>query len=96
MHEEAFVTLNGNPGHIGVPHYDTSALKVNPVTAPDLPATGILTMNAETLILIAPCSLLLDAALQILVAPLLNARLKGILAFLTCLPAVVSVAGLEA
>jgi multicomponent Na+:H+ antiporter subunit A len=49
-------------------------------------------MNAETLILIAPCSLLLGAALQILVAPLLNARLKGILAFLTCLPAVVSVA----
>ena len=51
-------------------------------------------MNAETLILIAPCSLLLGAVLQILVAPLLNARLKGILAFLTCLPAVVAVAGL--
>ncbi|MGD0293752.1 MAG: proton-conducting transporter membrane subunit [Terracidiphilus sp.] len=51
-------------------------------------------MNAETLILIAPCSLLLGAALQILVAPLLNARFKGILAFLTCLPAVASVAGL--
>jgi multicomponent Na+:H+ antiporter subunit A len=51
-------------------------------------------MNAETLILIAPCSLLLGAALQILVARLFNARTKGILAFLTCLPAVASVAGL--
>jgi multicomponent Na+:H+ antiporter subunit A len=51
-------------------------------------------MNAETLILIAPCSLLLGAALQILVAPLLNARAKGILALLTCLPAVASVAAL--
>jgi multicomponent Na+:H+ antiporter subunit A len=51
-------------------------------------------MNAETLILIAPCSLLLGAALQILVARLFNARAKGILAFLTCLPAVVSVVGL--
>src|ERR1035437_3329006 len=51
-------------------------------------------MNAENLILIAPCSLLLGAALQILVARLLNARAKGILAFLTCLPAVVSVAAL--
>jgi multicomponent Na+:H+ antiporter subunit A len=49
-------------------------------------------MNAENLILIAPCSLLLGAALQILVARLLNARTKGILAFLTCLPAVASVA----
>jgi multicomponent Na+:H+ antiporter subunit A len=49
-------------------------------------------MNAETLILIAPCSLLLGAALQILIAPLLSARLKGILALLTCLPAVTSVA----
>jgi multicomponent Na+:H+ antiporter subunit A len=51
-------------------------------------------MNAENLILIAPCSLLLGAALQILVARLLNARAKGILAFLTCLPAVASVIGL--
>ncbi|MGD0683188.1 MAG: proton-conducting transporter membrane subunit [Terracidiphilus sp.] len=49
-------------------------------------------MNAENLILIAPYSLLLGAALQILVARLLNARTKGILAFLTCLPAVASVA----
>jgi multicomponent Na+:H+ antiporter subunit A len=51
-------------------------------------------MNAETLILIAPCSLLVGAALQILAARLLNARAKGILAFLTCLPAVASVAAL--
>jgi multicomponent Na+:H+ antiporter subunit A len=51
-------------------------------------------MNAETLILIAPCSLLLGAALQIAAARLLNARAKGILAFLTCLPAVASVAAL--
>jgi multicomponent Na+:H+ antiporter subunit A len=51
-------------------------------------------MNAETLILIAPCSLLVGAALQILAARLLNARAKGILAFLTCLPAVAAVAAL--
>jgi multicomponent Na+:H+ antiporter subunit A len=51
-------------------------------------------MNAETLILIAPCSLLLGAALQILVARLCSARIKGILAFLACLPAVASVVGL--
>jgi multicomponent Na+:H+ antiporter subunit A len=49
-------------------------------------------MNAETLILIAPCSLLLGAALQILAARLCSARTKGILAFLACLPAVVAVA----
>jgi multicomponent Na+:H+ antiporter subunit A len=40
---------------------------------------------------IAPCSLLLGAALQILVARLFSARSKGILAFLTSLPAVVAV-----
>jgi multicomponent Na+:H+ antiporter subunit A len=51
-------------------------------------------MNAATLILIAPCSLLLGAALQILVAKLCSARTKGILAFLACLPAVASVIGL--
>jgi multicomponent K+:H+ antiporter subunit A len=49
-------------------------------------------MNAETLILIAPCSLLLGAALQILAARLCSARAKGILAFLACIPAVVAVA----
>src|ERR1035437_3156242 len=51
-------------------------------------------MNAATLILITPCSLLLGAALQILVAKLCSARTKGILAFLACLPAVASVVGL--
>jgi len=51
-------------------------------------------MDAATLILIAPCSLLLGAALQILVARHCSARAKGILAFLTCLPAIVAVAGI--
>jgi multicomponent Na+:H+ antiporter subunit A len=49
-------------------------------------------MNAVTLILIAPCSLLLGAALQLLAARLFSARNKGILAFLACLPAVIAVA----
>jgi multicomponent Na+:H+ antiporter subunit A len=51
-------------------------------------------MTAATLILIAPCSLLLGAVLQILVARLCSARTKGILAFLTCLPAVLAVLGM--
>jgi multicomponent Na+:H+ antiporter subunit A len=51
-------------------------------------------MTAATLVLIAPCSLLLGAALQILVARLCSARTKGILAFLACVPAVFAVAGL--
>ncbi len=42
----------------------------------------------------APCVLLLGAALQLLLARLCSARIKGILAFLTCLPAVLAVAGL--
>src|SRR6266702_4463614 len=50
-------------------------------------------MSAVTLILIAPCSLLLGAALQILVAKLCSARTKGILAALSCLPAVLAVIG---
>ncbi|MGD0859231.1 MAG: proton-conducting transporter membrane subunit [Terracidiphilus sp.] len=49
-------------------------------------------MTAATLVLIAPCSLLLGAALQILVARLCSARTKGILAALACLPAVLAVA----
>ena len=49
-------------------------------------------MNVVTLILIAPCSLLLGAVLQILAARLFSARTKGILAFAACLPAVVAVA----
>jgi len=44
--------------------------------------------------MLAPCSLLLGAALQLLVARLFSARTKGILAFLTCAPAVFAVAGL--
>src|SRR5208283_3089807 len=51
-------------------------------------------MEASTLILIAPCSLLAGAALQILAARFCSARAKGILAFLSCLPAVVAVAGI--
>src|ERR1700692_1227850 len=50
-------------------------------------------MSDVTLILIAPCSLLLGAALQILVAKLCSARTKGILAALFCLPALLAVAG---
>jgi NADH:ubiquinone oxidoreductase subunit 5 (subunit L)/multisubunit Na+/H+ antiporter MnhA subunit len=49
-------------------------------------------MTAVTLILVAPCSLLLGAVLQILVARLCSARTKGILAALSCLPAVLAVA----
>ena len=49
-------------------------------------------MKVVTLILIAPCSLLLGAVLQILAARLFSARTKGILAFAACLPAVVAVA----
>ena len=51
-------------------------------------------MNAATLVLIAPCSLLLGALLQIVVARFCSARVKGILAFLFCLPALVSVLAL--
>jgi multicomponent Na+:H+ antiporter subunit A len=49
-------------------------------------------MTVATLILIAPCALFLGAALQILAARLCTARVKGILALLTCLPAVLAVA----
>lgn len=48
-------------------------------------------MIGATVVWIAPCSLMLGAALQILVARLCSARCKGILAFLTSLPAVVAV-----
>jgi multicomponent Na+:H+ antiporter subunit A len=50
--------------------------------------------HLSTLILIAPCVLLLGAVLQILVARLCSARAKGILAFLTCLPAIFAVVGI--
>ena len=48
-------------------------------------------MIAANLILVAPCSLLLGALLQVLVARLCSAHTKGILAALSCLPAVVAV-----
>ncbi len=51
-------------------------------------------MTAAALILIAPSSLLLGAALQILVAKLCSPRAKGILAALFCLPSVLAVVGL--
>jgi len=51
-------------------------------------------MDASTLILMAPCALLLGAVLQILVARVFSARTKGILAFLCCLPSIVAVAGI--
>ena len=51
-------------------------------------------MTAATLILIAPSSLLLGAALQLLVAKLCSSRTKGILAALFCLPSVLAVIGL--
>src|SRR5437016_5263148 len=51
-------------------------------------------MSAVTLILIAPCSLILGAALQIFIARLCSARTKGILATLSCLPAVLAVAAM--
>jgi NADH:ubiquinone oxidoreductase subunit 5 (subunit L)/multisubunit Na+/H+ antiporter MnhA subunit len=50
-------------------------------------------MDARTLILLAPCSLLAGAVLQILIAKFCSARAKGVLAFLSCLPAVFGVAG---
>ena len=48
-------------------------------------------MTAVTLILVAPCSLLLGAILQLLVARLCSAKAKGILAFLFCLPSFLAV-----
>jgi multicomponent Na+:H+ antiporter subunit A len=48
-------------------------------------------MIAANLILVAPCSLLLGAVLQLLIARLCSARTKGILAALSCLPAVLAV-----
>jgi NADH:ubiquinone oxidoreductase subunit 5 (subunit L)/multisubunit Na+/H+ antiporter MnhA subunit len=51
-------------------------------------------MKAATLVLIAPCSLLVGAVLQLLVARLCSARTKGILAFLSCIPAILAVTGI--
>src|SRR5271165_2399986 len=50
-------------------------------------------MSDAALILIAPCSLFVGAALQILIARLCSARTKGIVAALFCLPALIAVAG---
>ncbi|MBS1803165.1 MAG: hypothetical protein JST28_07335 [Acidobacteria bacterium] len=50
-------------------------------------------MTAVTLILVAPCSLLLGAILQLLVARLCSAKAKGILAVLFCLPSLLAVIG---
>jgi len=49
-------------------------------------------MTAVTLILVAPCSLLLGAILQLLVARLCSAKAKGILAVLFCIPSLLAVA----
>ncbi len=43
------------------------------------------------LLVIAPCSLLLGAALQLLLARLLSARIKGVIAVLCCVPALLAV-----
>jgi multicomponent Na+:H+ antiporter subunit A len=51
-------------------------------------------MTAVTLILVAPCSLLLGAVMQILAGRLVSARTKGILASLFCLPSLLAVAAL--
>ena len=51
-------------------------------------------MDASTLVLMAPCSLLVGAVFEILVARFCSARVKGVLAFLFCLPAIVGVAGI--
>ncbi len=48
-------------------------------------------IQISTFVLMAPCSLLLGAVLQILVVRLCSARAKGILAFLTCIPAFAAV-----
>jgi multicomponent Na+:H+ antiporter subunit A len=51
-------------------------------------------MSDAALILIAPCSLLVGAALQILIKRLCSARTKGIVATLSCLPALLAAAGM--
>src|SRR6266496_5125885 len=51
-------------------------------------------ITPETLVLLAPCSLLAGALLQILSARLLSARAKGYLAVLCSLPALVAVLAL--
>jgi multicomponent Na+:H+ antiporter subunit A len=48
-------------------------------------------MTAVTLVLVAPCSLLLGAVLQLLIARLFSAKTKGILAVLSSLPSLLAV-----
>src|SRR5579871_1520979 len=48
-------------------------------------------MTAATLIALAPGSLLAGAVLQVLIARICSPRLKGSLAFLSCLPALAAV-----
>jgi NADH:ubiquinone oxidoreductase subunit 5 (subunit L)/multisubunit Na+/H+ antiporter MnhA subunit len=48
-------------------------------------------MTAVTLIVVAPCSLLLGAILQLLVARVFSAKAKGVLAVLFCVPSLVAV-----
>jgi NADH:ubiquinone oxidoreductase subunit 5 (subunit L)/multisubunit Na+/H+ antiporter MnhA subunit len=51
-------------------------------------------IRISAMILLAPCSLLVGAVLQLLVARFFSARAKGILALLFCLPSLVAVIGL--
>ena len=51
-------------------------------------------MTAAFLVLVAPCSLLLGAVLEVVFARLFGARAKALLAALSCLPAVVAVLAL--
>jgi NADH:ubiquinone oxidoreductase subunit 5 (subunit L)/multisubunit Na+/H+ antiporter MnhA subunit len=48
-------------------------------------------MTAASLVILAPCSLLAGAALELLLARLLSARAKGVIALLSCLPSLLAV-----
>ena len=72
--------------------HENPVCAVRHITAFTRPPT-ISGMTAATLVLVAPCTLLLGAVLQLLVARLCSARTKGVLAFLSCLPAMLAVAG---
>lgn len=52
------------------------------------------TMNDSALVIAAPCALFVGALLQILVARLCSSRTKGIIAVLSCLPAIMAVVGM--
>lgn len=51
-------------------------------------------LNESALVLLAPCALFLGAALQLPLARICSARVKGVAAALTCLPAVFAVCSL--